>query len=348
MTDDRDANPEESVKDMVSVIVPVYNVKEYLKQCLDSIAGQTYGKLEVILIDDGSTDGSDQICDEYCRCDSRFHVVRQENSGLGCARNKGLEIATGKYICFVDADDFIHPEYIFILLENLIMEQADLSVCSYRKFQSDLFQDGMRIGEYDQPLNKVEILHKEHLIRDIATTGAGNKSERMVVAWNKLMSRDWLGDFRFVNMLHEDEFMINEFILKCEKAVFTSAKLYYYRQRNQSIMSRDFSKNMRHLDALDAYEQRLTLFHSKSYKSVYGCLVNSFVDNCMILYHMLDSDWNHTCLKKLIYPRLVIQCIRGVYYLSGSKLKEIAVFLLSPDRHRAKYWSDYGSVGYDH
>ena len=105
--------------EFISIIIPVYNVKEYLKRCVDSVLNQSYKNIEVILIDDGSTDGSEKICDEYAKKDKRVVVVHQKNSGVSASRNKGIELATGKYLSFIDADDYVSENYIFDLYRNI-------------------------------------------------------------------------------------------------------------------------------------------------------------------------------------------------------------------------------------
>lgn len=122
----------------ISVIVPVYNVGEYLRQCVDSILSQTYSNLEIIAVNDGSTDGSGAILDEYREKDIRLIAIHQENQGVSAARNKGLDVATGDYIAFVDADDYIHPEMYEKLVKALEDNQADISFCTRKR----VYQNG--------------------------------------------------------------------------------------------------------------------------------------------------------------------------------------------------------------
>ena len=118
---------------MISVIVPVYNVEKYLRQCLDSVLAQTYRELEIILVDDGSTDGSGAICDEYATRDSRIKVVHQQNGGLSSARNAGLDLATGEYVAFVDSDDYIHETMLELLYQALVENNADTVICNFER-----------------------------------------------------------------------------------------------------------------------------------------------------------------------------------------------------------------------
>ena len=114
----------------ISIIVPVYNVEKYLKTCLDSIINQTYQNLEIILVDDGSTDNSGEICEEYRKTDSRIILIHKENEGLSMARNFGLDIASGDYISFVDSDDFIARNMMEALYNRLLETQSDMAICS--------------------------------------------------------------------------------------------------------------------------------------------------------------------------------------------------------------------------
>ena len=118
---------------LISVIVPVYNVEKYLPQCLNSIINQTYKNIEVVLVDDGSTDDSGNICEEYKKNDERIIVVHQKNSGLSAARNVGIEISTGEYITFIDSDDYISPDYIENLYSALEQYSADIAICDLKK-----------------------------------------------------------------------------------------------------------------------------------------------------------------------------------------------------------------------
>lgn len=131
---------------LISVIIPVYNVEKYLHRCLDSVIEQTYKNLEVILIDDGSTDHSGEICDDYAAKDVRIHVIHQENQGVSAARNKGLDTAKGEYIAFVDSDDYILPEMYAKMLECIIENNVDFCVCQWQYE----YADGRQVVQKDK------------------------------------------------------------------------------------------------------------------------------------------------------------------------------------------------------
>ena len=230
--------------DLISVIVPVYQVENYLNQCIESIIEQSYTNLEIILIDDGSKDNCPQICDDWSIKDKRVKVIHKKNGGLSDARNAGLDIAKGKYIAFVDSDDWVDSHYIELLYNSLINSEADISACSIQKVYDD---DSVNPYNFDPQL---QIATPKEAIKDILYD-----RRFKTVAWNKLYSKNILAGERFiVGKLHEDEFFSYKVFDKAKKLVFVDAPLYKYRQRSGSIMS---SPSLKHLDLLDAYINRI-------------------------------------------------------------------------------------------
>ncbi len=149
------------MNDLVSVIIPIYKVEPYIRECLDSVINQTYRNLEIILVDDGSPDGCPKICDEYAENDSRIKVVHKENGGLSDARNKGLDVASGEYITFVDSDDVVHKAYVEFLYDNLKKTNSDVSVC-----QSVSFRDLQKIKDVEIN-NEWYVLPGKEAVRDL-------------------------------------------------------------------------------------------------------------------------------------------------------------------------------------
>ena len=213
--------------DKISVIIPVYRVEEHLRECVDSVINQTYTNLEIILVDDGSPDSCPQICDEYARADDRVKVIHKPNGGLSSARNAGIDIATGKWIGFVDSDDFIAPNMYEKLY--IIVEGCDLAICNYSKVNEEsalLNSDNAHMK--DEVLTKVEALYKATYPSCMVY---------YITAWNKLYSSKLFADIRFPEgKLHEDEFIVHHIFDKCAKVATTSECLYMYRQRDGSIM----------------------------------------------------------------------------------------------------------------
>lgn len=208
---------------LISIIIPVYNADRYLSKCIESVLAQTYKNFELILIDDGSTDGSDKICDEYAAKDTRVKVEHQHNSGVSSARNRGIELSRGRYLTFIDADDWIEPEYLEALFIN--MQEFGLAVC---KFTTN---DNCTIKE-----NNIFILDKrESYLSMCDSKGMGG------FCWGKLF------DKRLINREHikfdstiaicEDLIFVSCYLSKCDTpTVFLQKQLYHYRKNPQSTM----------------------------------------------------------------------------------------------------------------
>lgn len=230
--------------ELISVIVPVYNVADYLEQCLDSILNQTYKEFEVILVDDGSTDTSYSICDEYVKRDSRFHLFRQENKGLSAARNAGLELCRGGYVTFVDSDDFVSPEYLQRMIENLKQADADIAICEHYRLENGTFY----FQKHD--LNDREIISSRDAFKRIHQVN-------YAVAWGKLFKSSLFRYVRFpVGRVYEDSFTLPKLYMFCEKIVVLPDELYCYRQRSTSIINSQYSFE-KIADHLAVYEEMI-------------------------------------------------------------------------------------------
>lgn len=226
---------------MISVIVPVYNVEKYLERCVKSIAAQTYKDLEILLIDDGSTDKSGKMCDDFQQTDSRIKAFHKQNGGLSDARNYGIEHSAGEFISFVDSDDYIDEKMLETLHRLITENDADLAVCS----AMDVFE-GKEVTQVKEikvfNLNKVESY--KYMLR-----GDGIPS-----ACNKLYKRQTVGNVRFpVGKLYEDGFFTPQILKRVEKTAVTSKPMYYYFRRADSITTKPFRKG--DLDVIEAYDK---------------------------------------------------------------------------------------------
>ena len=241
---------------LISIIVPCYNTEDYIEQCLDSLIHQSYKKLEIILVNDGSTDDTDAKIQPYLSED-RIRYIIQENKGLSGARNTGLDIMKGEYVCFVDSDDFLHKDYVKTLYENLIKTDADISICDFLLY-------------YDDAPVDIETLPVEETL-DVKSRDEGmdciNTNYRYILAWNKLYKAHIFDNIRYpLGKLHEDEFVAHHILYKTNKSVFTSRKLYSYRQgRKDSIMSNITVKNFN--DAVEAFDDRIKFYRKHKIKS---------------------------------------------------------------------------------
>lgn len=216
-------------KNLVSVIVPVYNVENYLDRCVKSILEQTYQNLEIILIDDGSTDESGLICDKYKAIDDRIKVYHKSNAGQSCARNDGLDAATGQYILFVDADDYIAAEMVSKLLEPFSAAQdVSFTSCGYY----NVFLDK---AVTNRNSNQIFVLNKKEYENSLA-----NNKEICFMVWNKLFPIEIIGDTRFIpNQVHEEIHFMREISKKVSKVLYIDTPLYYYiRERKGNTNSK--------------------------------------------------------------------------------------------------------------
>lgn len=246
-------------KPLISVIVPVYNVEKYLHRCIDSLLGQTYPNLEIVLVDDGSPDHCGKICDEYAKKNKNIKVLHQKNQGLSAARNNGVKISSGEYISFVDSDDFMPMNSISHLYEALKKDQASLAVGNMMfVFEGDMVDElQVNAGELRTACYNTE----EALWRMCYGKGFG------VSSWAKLYSRNLVVENPYpVGMLYEDLALTYKIVAQCEKVVELKEIVYFYFQRENSIVH--CSIQPKHLeDGLKAANEELE-FMKMNYPAV--------------------------------------------------------------------------------
>lgn len=240
---------------LLSVGIACYNIESYLERCLDSVLQQTHTNLEVIIVDDGSTDNSGEICDRYEKKDPRIRVIHQENKGLGGARDVMIEAATGDYIAFLDGDDYIDPDMYELMLRALLEHDADLTVCNYTIETEETARKNapakVETARKDIP---VEIMDADKLL----TCLVEEKEDHVIqnAAWNKLYKRELIGDLRFVKRHYEDIVYTTKLLAKVKKACYLHAPLLHYIvSRQGSIMGAGVSRRI--LDEqIPAYNER--------------------------------------------------------------------------------------------
>lgn len=289
--------------DLISVIIPVYNVETYLYDCLESVVNQTYKNLEIILINDGSEDQSGSICNQFQSADSRIKVLHNINGGLSDARNHGIKIATGKFLIFIDSDDIVDIKYIEELHDTLKKENADMSICNYIRFNTkeDIIQDNK---------NSVPIVFdsRECFLKYFDV----KYKSSIVVAWGKLYKKEHWHDIEFpVGKLHEDEFTTYKLIYKADKIAYIDKYLYFYRENPKSITGDKY--NIKHLDAIEAFENYIAFFRNKKDKEL--------EDSIMLYYYyflrnniklITQNNGDKDVIKKLkvirnnLIPKLVL------------------------------------------
>ena len=256
-------------EELISIIVPVYKVEEYLTECIESIINQSYKNLEIILVDDGSPDNCGQICDEYAKKDNRIKVIHKENGGLSSARNAGLDIATGEYISFIDSDDYVAENFIEKLYVLCIDNDAEISVCDFVKF------------EHKAVIKEIEEIIEKCTSREMQIRMFSKEYVKTVVVWNKLYKRDVYKNLRFpLGKINEDEFITYKAFYDTNKnIVVTNEALYFYRYNENSIMGKKY--NIKRLDVLEAYKEKKDFYKRLNEKELFEFTVIKYQELIM-------------------------------------------------------------------
>jgi len=286
----------------LSIIVPVYNVEPYLRKCLESIKAQTFTDFEAILIDDGSTDQSGTICDEYASDDIRFIVIHQNNSGASAARNKGLDIAKGEYIAFIDSDDWIESEMFEKMIYQAENSKADIVGCDFRQ------HDG---NDYRKHISNKQDFTKQDLLKDVF----GTPSTMLGVCWNKIFARRCIAGLGFLEDFknYEDTIFLCNSYLRCNKAVFLGEKYYVVNVReNSASRKKDLSTLIsKYNGCMYLYKWFMTLRLSKDVKQA---VANKTLDTLMKYYDESKSyDYNtDEKMNKKIKKTIISISLRSV------------------------------------
>ncbi|MDN3493746.1 glycosyltransferase [Winogradskyella bathintestinalis] len=214
------------MENKISVIVPVYNVEDYLNRCVDSIINQTHKNLEIILVNDGSVDDSRKICDDYASKDNRVIVIHKENEGSSCARNAGLDIATGEYVSFVDSDDYIYDSMLQKMLDKLVKNKLDV----------------IEIAPASK--NNTTKSYNNFIIEDKISAFKRVIKSTTFSVWCRLYKASLIKDLRFIpKIIHQDVFFTIDVLNRVEKLGYLNSELYYYNTSNESIIRSKYSQN---------------------------------------------------------------------------------------------------------
>lgn len=259
---------------LISIIVPVYNVKDYLDRCVESIVNQTYQSLEIILVDDGSTDSSGSKCDEWAEKDSRIVVIHKENGGQASARNAGLKISTGELIGFVDSDDYIDGKMYESMNHIMTENRSDIVECNMYRFENQ--EDCCEVIGSG---NLIELNQKEAIL-DFIT----EKHLKCTVP-NMLLKADIAKRVQFdEGKTHEDILWPYRAYMLSNRVTYIDSTFYYYYQRQDSTMNKAYSS--KRFDGLDALEVRAELV-KKDYPEYYCIATRSYLGGCMYQYQYL-------------------------------------------------------------
>lgn len=300
------------MNDKISVIVPVYNVEKYIEECAKSILRQTYKNLEIIFVNDGSTDNSTYLLKNIINDDDRCIIVDQNNGGLSSARNTGLKMSSGEYITFIDSDDFLRDTYIEELYMCLVENKADLSIGGFTYYyeNSDAYRKTITVN--DGQIDRISCA--EAIDRMYSFQNKYNVS--FVTAWGKLYRKNLFENICFPEgKTYEDEFTTYKLYLNSGSIVYVNKELYVYRIREGSIMSKKYGLD--NLNPVDALEERIEILKEKNIEE----LETEYSYLCLLSYniHMLKKHGYAEEAKKL--KSKYINYYSKVYFRVGLKRK---------------------------
>lgn len=279
---------------LVSIIIPVYNVEKYLHKCVDSVLGQTYTNIEVYLIDDGSTDSSGGICDEYLKKDNRIKVIHKENGGQGSARNMALDVCKGEYIAFVDSDDYIKSDMIEIMVSEMLKTSSELAICGIA------VDTGIRFVE-NSGYTEERVLETYSLMKDYVSTPNIHTGP-----CNKVYCKKLFDSIRFPNFrAHEDAFIMHKILGQCSRAVHVGKCLYVQFIRDGSTEQSAFSeKKLKLLDCADD----LADYYKNNFPDLYYLVAYKKVNDIAVLMYYINAKFcfiKNKCDYKMLAKLLV-------------------------------------------
>lgn len=279
-----------------SIIIPVYNVEEYLDRCLKSILNQTYSNYEVIIVNDGSPDNSDNIIKSYEKEDKRFKGYKKVNGGLSDARNYGLKYATGDYLIFIDADDYIENNYLE-KVNDVLEKNKDIDVL---KFKIKLVDEGGNLIRMENGLNKEGVTSFEELV----------KLEFLEPAWSYVYKLSFWKENNFTylkGMIHEDFGLTPEILMKANKIYYLNSYLYNYVQRNGSIMSSNNKEKLhkKAYDMLYQYDRLIKINYNKDTKVYKSFLANAIISKTNTLDKEEQKKYKEELRKRKVIDNLI-------------------------------------------
>ena len=304
----------------VSVIVPIYNVKEDLERCVRSIIAQTEPNIQIVLVDDGSTDGSSALCDSLAEIDNRIIALHKKNGGLSSARNYGLKFANGRYVCFIDSDDIISPYYVEHLLSLNEKNGCDISVGRYICFNDEE-------PSFDDAEHEVEVINGNQAINKLF----GDSYVTATIACNKLYRKSLFDDLKYPEgLINEDEALAYKLYYKANKVAFSSNVVYGYYMRADSITKSRFSE--RNFDFLKIAWERCLFFENQKEERYYHLFLKVYcwtlLDFAKKTKQILgDGDKSKELIKEFKHKSCILL---HSSHISTSRKIAISLFRLFP------------------
>ena len=321
------------------IVVPVYNSEKFLKRCLDSILNLSFNNFKCIVIDDGSSDNSRQICCDYEKKDKRIHVLFQNNKGVSAARNMGLDYIFNNlecdYIGFIDSDDWIHPQMYEILYTLIEKYNADMSVCSYKNVKEK--EEGVSGNLIQESMEKSRLMHEEEALESLFTTG----NDMFGLVMPKLYRRNLFEKRRFKEgIIYEDVRSCYQVLYEAKKIAVTDCQLYNYYFNLSSITKSRYTK--RRLDIIPAMEEQISFFKEKNFKKAYELGVRKYL--YLLAYH---GKLAHESLRDIEIDTMIRKKMKELFWKEHRRCKITP--LNSPDcynflfpKSMNVYWRIYG------
>jgi glycosyltransferase involved in cell wall biosynthesis len=274
------------MEELVSVIIPVYKVEKFLARCIDSVLNQTYKNLEIILVNDGSPDNSLAICRKYAKSDTRIKIIDKKNGGLSSARNAGLDLMNGRYVCFVDSDDVIVPDFVETLYNLSLKYNSLLVQCECEHvYPTTVIQDAKHILDYKKTAQEIFL---------------SKSREFSVRAWDKFYHESLFSDLRFPEgIIYEDDVVAYKILYKAREIVITSRRLYYYYQTNDSIM-RNSNKYVRE-DFIGIYKDQISFFETRNETELVDISKKELAIRLMLCYIKCKANKSNTNDKEALF-----------------------------------------------
>ena len=318
------------MEELISIIVPVYKVEKYINRCIDSIINQTYKNLEIILVDDGSPDNCGKICDKYAGSDSRIIVIHKENGGLSDARNVAIDIATGKYIAFIDSDDYVDKQYIEYLYNILKKNNAELSICNFKEVYDKKIIEEVEEDFYEKNFTPEEAIETMLYQKEFDHS-----------AWGKLYKKELFDNIRFPKgRIFEDFAIMYELIGNTKSICFGSKRKYFYYIRKDSIMNQKF--NIKKMDLI-YFSKKMVSFIDNRYPNLSNAARRrDNISNFYILRQLLYCNPRYYNEEKQVIKNIKKNSINVLKNNNAYKKDKLAIMCLFLGKNFFKFvWKKY-------
>ncbi len=279
------------MNDRISIIVSVYNIDQYIANCIRSILSQSYSNIEIILVDDGSTDRSGIICEAFAKLDKRITVIHKQNGGLSDARNFGIDYSHGSLLGFVDGDDEIDSNMYMEMYKALIVTEAQIAIAEI----ISISLSGKRQVEYHNNFTEYQVLSRDEAIYYLSA-----ERKLSTCAWNKLYRKELFDNIRFpIGKIFEDKFVMHEIFYRCKRLTITHKAIYFYYQRPGSIIMSKF--NVKKLEVLEAAEVRYKFYRDNQIRYANNVLADKCWQAITTYTYAIKGNANNKTVAFIMY-----------------------------------------------